>query len=401
MPLNSVLFELYLGSPHPSKAPLEVMRALARVRVSQSDVAPSGFQLDFNAERYGTSTDYPILATGLLEPFTRVWIVINVQGSRTVLVDGFIVRQEVTPAARGGYSRITVTGEDLSVKMDMIELSTEYPEMSDTQIARQILDRYSGLSIEAQVSSPANEVTPAKDEYAPQQNTTDRKYLAKLAKRNGFRFYVLPPSSPGGSSTAHWGPPVRTGTPQPALSVNLMQVTNVESLRFDYQGLAPSVAYGEVLDTTVDPPNPVQVSAGSSTRSGSLAEDPALGNQDALASDPSSFSDQLATLATRGQLIRHPDFEVARAQNQAQGLTDLSTDRVVVADGTLDMVRYESVLTAPALVDLRGAGTSYDGTYYVESAQHDLSTTQGLWSYKETFRLSREGVGTTIEKVPT
>ena len=68
-------------------------------------------------------------------------------------------------------------------------------------------------------------------------------------------------------------------------------------------------------------------------------------------------------------------------------MTNVSTDRVVVATGELDTIRYGHILTAPGLVGLRGAGCSYDGLYYVQQVTHTLAR----GTYTQNFTLTRSG----------
>jgi hypothetical protein len=49
------------------------------------------------------------------------------------------------------------------------------------------------------------------------------------------------------------------------------------------------------------------------------------------------------------------------------------------------------------LVGVRGAGFSYDGSYLVKNVTH---TIRG-GSYKQSFSMTREGVGTTTPRVRT
>jgi phage protein D len=57
------------------------------------------------------------------------------------------------------------------------------------------------------------------------------------------------------------------------------------------------------------------------------------------------------------------------------------------------------VLTAPGLVDLRGVGQTYDGTYYVKQVTHVLTQEDGTWGYAQRFVLTRGGTGSTITEV--
>jgi hypothetical protein len=61
-----------------------------------------------------------------------------------------------------------------------------------------------------------------------------------------------------------------------------------------------------------------------------------------------------------------------------------------VATGELDPMRYGDLLQPRSLVGLRGAGHAYDGFYYVKRVSHTLNR----GSYKQSFTLAREGLGT-------
>ena len=76
---------------------------------------------------------------------------------------------------------------------------------------------------------------------------------------------------------------------------------------------------------------------------------------------------------------------------RAQGELDKSTDEVITATGELDALRYGQILRPRSLVDLRGAGASFDGTYYVKSVTHKIDIQKG--EYKQSFTLTREGKG--------
>src|SRR6185312_9193456 len=68
----------------------------------------------------------------------------------------------------------------------------------------------------------------------PAHDGTDYAYINRLAGENGYVFYLDPGPLPG-VSRAYWGPQVKFGIPQPALSVNMDSWTNVEQLSFQYQ----------------------------------------------------------------------------------------------------------------------------------------------------------------------
>jgi hypothetical protein len=276
--------------------------------------------------------------------------------------------------------------------MDMMEIPFEWPGMGDYLIAEAILAKYLLVGISPDVQPTVTDVIPFYN--VPQQNSTDRCYVQQLATQNGNLFYIQPGPSLG-SNRAYWGPPVRSGTPQAPINVDMGPFTNVESITFGYNALAPAINYGMVQQETV----PVPVAIGASSRSPQLSTSPALADYSGLAANPLSFLDNLLALKTRGTLFQHQGLSVVQAYVQAQAITDISTDEVVTVEGTLDTVRYGAILAAPGLVAVRGAGSSYDGIYYVKQVTHAISTRVGEWSYKQNFKLTREGVGTTIQAV--
>ena len=68
----------------------------------------------------------------------------------------------------------------------------------------------------------------------------------------------------------------------------------------------------------------------------------------------------------------------------------------VTGEGSLDVMRYGRVLKARALVGVRGAGDAFDGLYYVKKVKHKIQRGQ----YKQDFSLTRNGLISTIPKVP-
>ena len=68
----------------------------------------------------------------------------------------------------------------------------------------------------------------------------------------------------------------------------------------------------------------------------------------------------------------------------------------VFGNGTLNVLRYGRVLKARQLVGVRGAGTAFDGLYYVKSVTHNIKRGE----YKESFSLARNGLISTLPKVP-
>jgi hypothetical protein len=311
----------------------------------------------------------------LLRPFNRVILVVLFNAVPHVLMDGVITNQQLAPSAQPGASTLTVTGEDVSVMMDLEKKRAEHPAQNELIIAAKLIASYAQYGLIPMLQPPTAIDVPIPIERTPVQIGSDLEYLVEMASRFGYVFYIDPGPAPG-TNTAYWGPPARIGLPQRALSVNMGPHTNVESLGFIYDALAPTIVQDAIHDARLGQTLPITTFA--STRLPPLAAMPAL---------PFQLPNVRKSLLEHSRLGQPPSY--AQAFAQAQGATDKSLDNVVTAQGELDALRYGVLLKARALVGVRGVGFTYDGLYYVKSVTHNISKGQ----YKQRFTLTREGTG--------
>jgi hypothetical protein len=94
-------------------------------------------------------------------------------------------------------------------------------------------------------------------------------------------------------------------------------------------------------------------------------------------------------------LFTDPRYEYLQAMVDARATTGASTDKFVTARGEVDTVRYGAVIDPGGLIDVRGAGESYDGRYRVDSVTHTISR----GSHRQAFVLTLKGTGSTISSV--
>jgi hypothetical protein len=372
MNLLGIHLTLWIGHSVPRPVPPPLLEGLERAEVSHSDVGRSGFQLTFQVGRGGAASllDYSLLSSPLLRPFNRVILMVTFNATPQVLMDGIITHQELSPSNEPGDSILAVTGEDISVMMDLEERSAEHPAQSENVIAEALMLRYAQYGLLPEVIPPPVIDQPLPTERTPVQQGTDLEYLQQMAGRFAYVFFVTPGPAPG-TSRAYWGPPPRETVPQKALSVNLGPNSNVTSINFQHDALAPEFVEGEVQDRLTDQTLPVRTVA--STRI-------------PLASRPTWL--EYGSKLRRGQ-FRRSGLSAAEALARAQATTDRSMDEVVIAQGELDALRYGAVLQPRKLVGLRGAGYSYDGLYYVKRVTHTLRK----GAYTQDFTLTREGIG--------
>lgn len=365
--LESGVLTLLIGPGVPVPAPRVVTEALASVEVTSS-TNRSGFQLSLAVGK--TS---PLLTTmlpaGYFDPIiTRVIVIATVRGLPNVLMDGVVTRQEVAPSNEPGRSTLTITGEDLSVLMDLVEMPfMRFPAQPVVARVYTILAKYAAFGIVPIALPPIIPDVPNVLEKLPTQRGTDLQYIRKLAGDCGYLFYVEPGPAPG-SNIAYFGPDVRIPLPQPALSVNLDAHTNVESLSFSLDGNAKKI----VFLTTYDPatkkiPLPIPVPNISVLR-------PPLGAR--------------PTPPRKVEFMKETSkLSAAEAASRALGISFAASD-AITGSGTLDVLRYGRPLRSRMLVGVRGAGVAYDGMYYVNSVTHSIKRGE----YKQNFNLSRDGL---------
>ncbi len=358
------------GPTVPVPLPMPVATRLRSAQVVETDEERSAFTLTFDAGRSGPAgaADSELLTASPVRTGARVVLVVTFGAVPTVLFDGIVTTVTLTP----GSATFTATGEDVSVLLDKDERDAEHPALDDYPQVLAILAPYAAHGIVPMAVPPLDMDPPLPIERIPTQHTTDLRHLVALAQRHGYAAYVLPGPLPG-SSRFYWGPPVRVGLPQPAVSVDLGPVSNVDGLHFRTESLAPVRVAGSVQDPRTGAAVPVRAVA-------SL--------RPPLAAVP------LWATSSRTRRFRDGGIGPTTAYARAQAEVDRSVD-AVIGEGELDGGRYGSVLRPRGLVGVRGAGWSHDGLWYVQRVTHDLAP----GSYRQRFTITREGFGSTVPAV--
>ncbi|CCG04031.1 hypothetical protein [Blastococcus saxobsidens] len=372
--IESADLTLLIGPGVPLPALRSVMESVVSVRVS-TGAALTGFQIVMEAGRTSDLTRI-LLPAGYLDPIvTRVVIVVTIRGLPHVLVDGVVTHHEVTPSNTPGGSTLSIIGEDLSVLMDLVEMPfMRYPAMPEVAQLYAILAKYAVLGIAPVVIPPIVSALRNPLDGFDTHTGTDLDYIRQHAERCGYVFYLEPGPMPG-TSIAYFGPDVRVPIPQPALSVDLDEATNVDSLSISLDGRAKKVTVYTIFDPiTHKVPVPIPVPDISVVR-------PPLGLR--------------PTPPARVEFAQGGHLEPAEAAKRILGDLMRSSD-AITANGTLDVATYGRPLRARQLVGVRGAGLAYDGLYYVNTVTHELTPS----SYKQSFTLSRDGLISPTPVVP-
>jgi hypothetical protein len=374
-PIKRIQLTLLVGPVVAVPVPQIVVEALQSVTVTTSAGSRSGFQLAFSLSNDSPLHTILLLAANTQPLALRVILVATINGTPNVLADGVITRQEISAGVAPGMSTLTVTGEDLTTVMDRTEFTgIPYPAMPPELRVALIVAKYAMYGIVPLVIPSIFQDIPIPVERIPSHDGTDLAYVNRLAADVGHTFYIDSGPLPG-MNVAYWGPEIKVGIPQPALNTDMGPHTNVESIGFTIRHSDKEMPIVFIQNALTKAPIPIPIPDVNPLQ-------PPLGIAQPI---PSRFT----LLKDTAKLS--PIAALGRGVARAAGTAD-----AVDATGTLDVLRYGRLLKARGLVGVRGAGTAFDGLYYVKSVTSTLK--QG--EFKQQFSLTRNGLISITPAVP-
>lgn len=372
--LKGIYLTLMVGPVVPIPVPKPVLDALTEVQVTTAAGTPSGFSLSFTLSNRSPLHTLFLIA-GAQAPLLRVIIIVTLNGQANVLMDGVMTNQQVSPGSKPGESVLTITGEDLTKVMSLIDFTgIPYPAMPPEARVALIIAKYAMFGMIPLVIPSLFTDFPIPVERIPIHQGKDLEYIQKLADDAGYVFYIDPGPAPG-TNVAYWGPEIKVGVPQPALNYDMDAHTNVESLSFTFDGSNTTLPIVFIHNSLTKVPIPIPIPNLNPLQ-------PPLGAIPAPITNVTMLKDtaKLSPMAAIGKGL-------AVAARSADAVT---------GTGSLDVVRYKRLLKARQLVGVRGVGTAFDGLYYVKS----VTTTIKQGEIKQSFQLTRNGLVSITPKVP-
>ena len=376
---NAVHLSLLIGPIIPLPVPAILIDALEEVTVTSASEGASGFQLRFKVNSKSELNTLFLIAVGnntsLGTPPLRVVLIVTLGGRPQPLFDGVLTNVEVQAGQNRQPGSITITGEDLTKVMDLVDFSgLPYPAMPVEARFALICAKYAAFGIIPLPIPSFFPDVPIPIERIPAQQGTDLTYIRQLAEEVGHVFYIEPGEVPL-TNIAYFGPEIKVGPPQPALNIDMDAHTNVESLNFSFdptKGVLPIVFIQNQM-TRVPIPIPIP-------------------NLNPLQPPLGVLSSPLANLK-----IMKDTAKMNPMQAICTGLAEAKKSQdSVSASGSLDVLRYGRILRPRRLVGVRGAGIAYDGLYYVSS----VTSTLARGKFSQSFNLTRNGLISITPTVP-
>jgi hypothetical protein len=364
---------LLVGPVVPVPVPQVVLDALTSVEVTSVAGTPSGFKLTFTLSNRSPLHTLFLVAAGTT-PNLRVIIVVTIGGVPQVLMDGVMMKNDLTPG-EGGHSTLTIMGEDLTHIMDLIDFTgLPYPGLPPEARVALIVAKYAVFGIVPLVIPSLFVDVPNPLDRIPIHKGTDLDYIKDLARDAGYALYIDPGPAPG-MNIFYWGPEIKIGVPQPALNLDMDAFTNVESLSFNFNTADTTLPIVFIQNQLTKIPIPLPI--------------PKLNPlQPPLGVIPAPITN-VTVLRDTAKLS--PMAAISRGLAEAARSAD-----AVTGNGTLDVVRYGRLLKARQLVGVRGAGLAFDGLYFIKS----VTTTLKRGELKQSFDLTRNGIVSITPVVP-
>ncbi len=300
--------------------------------------------------------------------FTRVRVALDPgHGSLVPLIDGPVVNFESNLDSQPGRSTATFVVRDDSVFLNREEGTEVFRDLTDSQIADQVL-----RSID-QIDSIRIEPPTAQTNAITSRRGTRLMFLGELARANDRRVYVLPGAEPGRSIGCFLPDPDEPTGDLPALKL-IGDTRNLGDATITEDSEAPERARGSTL----------RLSDGELASFETSAADLGIdGNRPAIPAG----SEPLRLLPPADALREDPEAAVAGRARNAGYAFRLSSS---VIPGC-----YAAVLVPYVKVRIECGATPYSGNYLIKKVVHRITPSL----YSQSFE-ARSGGSTAVPDAP-
>jgi uncharacterized protein len=273
-------------------------------------------------------------------------------------------------------SVLEVQALDSSVLLSLEDKVATWPDASDSDIVEQIVSSYG-----VQTSIEATQTTHSESDTTVIQRGTDIQFVRELAQRNGAEFY-FETDADSGQVTAFFRPPQLDGEPQSDLAIRFGEESNLRSFSVRLTGLRPLSVKVLQIDVKTGDTNTGQASDSQRTKLGAKSlSDLVSGTLDSLVTPLDSQAQML--------LLGPPTSDEGELTTIGQATRDEAA-WCIEAQGEINSEAYQAVLRPHRLVQIKGAGQSYCGKYYVTRVGHELEMGGDYTQKFEALRNARD-----------
>lgn len=323
----------------------EALAAASWVEVHERMGRPTAYRIRFEVEI--GSSDFDRLVDARLDAGSTLSVLVPGRAGNECLVKGPVGAQRIHFEHGGAGSYVEVRGSDTAIKMDREAQSKIWADVTDSQAVMSILGSY-GLTPDVGSTAGGHYET----KHVLVQRESDLAFVRRLARRNGFLFWVTADAL--GLETGHFQRPPVDGAAQVTLVIN-QQPPGLEQLDLRWDVERPTSVTGVQLDlNTLD-------DLDASKQGGPLT---ALGAHDLGA----------ITGDTRSIFLAAPGDDAGDLQGRADGAL-IEAHFFIRASGETRLDRTGGPVRAHTVVEIQGAGTRHSGKYFVAGVRHTIDPT--------------------------
>jgi hypothetical protein len=303
------------------------------VEVCERMGQPTTFRIRYEVEV--GSSEFDRLVDARLDAGSMLSVLVPGRSGNECLVKGPVGAQRIHFEHGGAGSYVEVRGSDSAIKMDREAQSKIWSDVTDSQAVTSILGGY-GLVPDVGSTDGGH----YENKHVLVQRESDLSFVRRLARRNGFVFWVSADAL--GIETGHFQRPPVDGGPAMTLIINQAPPA-LEQLDVRWDIERPTSVVSAQLDL-----NTKELLDGSQQRSPLSA----LGSQDLAAITGDTRSILLAAPSSDGALIESYFF--------------------IRASGETRIDRTGSPVRAHTVIEIQGAGSRHSGKYFVAGVRHTI-----------------------------
>ncbi|MDJ0802848.1 MAG: hypothetical protein QNI97_08245 [Desulfobacterales bacterium] len=320
----------------------ELLASADLVEVDQHLHEPSQYRLHYAIDI--VDDDIPLTFESKLDPGALISVL--VPGAETAcLIKGPVYRQQIGLQHGGEGSSLTLHGGDSRLLMDREAKSAVWADLTDSDAVTAIVGGY-GFSPDVETTAAGH----YEDKHTLVQRDTDYVFIKRLARRNGFFFWI--DCDVTGTEIAHFKRPPLDGEAALELIINLADA-NIQSLDIEWDVERPTSSEARQVEVS-----------GIADISGDVGASPLT----ALATD----SLQQITGDMRSLFVSAPTDDAGDLTARAEAAV-IEAQWFVSAHCATSFAKLGDRVVFPGqIVNLRGAGSRHSGKYLVESVKHRI-----------------------------
>jgi hypothetical protein len=326
----------------PNGLPDPTMPVPLSVQVIEELNQPTTYRLryEFSSE----SGDYPLLSDSHLEPESDLAVMVMVDMVPKFLVAGPVMRQELTVVNGGSGAKLEVVGADRSIAMDREDKAKVWSNVTDSLAVMAVLAEHQLVPDVSMTSTLHTEF-----KHSLVQRETDLRFVRRLARRNGFWFWIT--SEAPMVNVAHFKRFAPSGSPDVEFKLN-SDKANVDQVAIRWDTEYPAAAKLKQVDLL-----------SKSVIDGSVPRSPLSGLADKGLGD--------IVKETRSAHIVVPVDDAGDLTARAEALL-IDHGWIVSAELTVRLSVLKTLVRAHTLAALSGIGKRHSGKYVVSRVVHDI-----------------------------